>query len=81
MQNIVNRYIERFAITRVFSDFTYGKDEIEEEEMGAAYRTNREEKSIYICEKAEKRPLERPGRKWLYNIKMDFQEIVGSGLD
>jgi hypothetical protein len=27
-----------------------------------------------------KRPLERPRRRWEYNIKMDLQEVGGSGV-
>jgi hypothetical protein len=28
-----------------------------------------------------KRPLGRNSRKWEDNIKMDFQEVVGAGMD
>jgi hypothetical protein len=28
-----------------------------------------------------KRPLGRPKRRWLYNVKMDFREIDWSGVD
>jgi hypothetical protein len=29
----------------------------------------------------EKRPLEKPRRRWEYNIKMDLQEMVFGGMD
>jgi hypothetical protein len=36
---------------------------------------------IWVGEPEGKRPLGRPRRRWVDNIKMDLREIVGDGLD
>jgi hypothetical protein len=43
-------------------------------ERRAAYR-------ILVGKPKEKRPLGTPRRRWEYNIKMDFQEIVWGGMN
>jgi hypothetical protein len=40
--------------------------------------------SVYVMlvgEPEGKRPLGRPRRKWVYNIKMDLSEIEWGGID
>jgi hypothetical protein len=36
---------------------------------------------ILVGEPEGKRPLGKPRRKWVDNIKMDFREIGGDGMD
>jgi hypothetical protein len=52
--------------------------------MGRACSTNGEKSNAYriLVGKSEgKRPLERPRRRWVNNIKMDFREIEWVGID
>jgi hypothetical protein len=53
--------------------------------MSRAYSTNGEEKRnanrILLGKPEDKRPLGRPRRRWVDNIKMDFREIVWNGMD
>jgi hypothetical protein len=52
--------------------------------VGRACSTNGEKRNAYriLVGKPEgKRPLGRPRRKWVSNIKMDFREIEWEGLD
>jgi hypothetical protein len=35
---------------------------------------------ILAGKREEKRPLERPRRRWVYNIKMDLREVDGMDL-
>jgi hypothetical protein len=52
--------------------------------MFRACSTNREKKNAYrlLVEKQEgKRPVGRPRRKWVDNVKMDLSEIVWGGMD
>jgi hypothetical protein len=36
---------------------------------------------ILVGKPEGKRPLERPRRRWVYNIKMDLKEIEWDGMD
>jgi hypothetical protein len=50
-----------------------------EDEMGRPCGTNGEKRNSYriLVGKPEgKRPLGRPRRRWVYNIKMDLREIL-----
>jgi hypothetical protein len=57
---------------------------VKEDEVGRAYRTNGEKRNAYriLVGKPEgKRPLRRPRRTWVDNIKMDLREIGLNGMD
>jgi predicted membrane protein len=52
--------------------------------MGSVYSTKGEKRnaSRLLVEKPEgKRPLERPRRRWVDNIKMDLREIEWDDMD
>jgi hypothetical protein len=50
--------------------------------MGRACGTNGgDEESTVVGEPGGKRPLGRPRRKWVDNIKMDLMEIGWDGMD
>jgi hypothetical protein len=51
--------------------------------MGTACSTNGEKNAyrILVGNPEEKRPLGRPGRRWVDNIKMDLREIGWDGMD
>jgi hypothetical protein len=52
--------------------------------MGGECSTNGEKRNAYriLVGKPEgKRPLGRPRRRWVDNIKMDLREIVWDGVD
>jgi hypothetical protein len=36
---------------------------------------------ILVGKPEVKRPLERPRRRWVYNVKMDIREIGWGGMD
>jgi hypothetical protein len=42
---------------------------------------NRNANRILVGKPDGKRPLGRPRRRWVDNIKMDLREIVGDGMD
>jgi hypothetical protein len=47
-----------------------------------ACSTNGSEGECILMEKPEgKRPLERPRRRWVDNIKMDLRDIPWDGMD
>jgi hypothetical protein len=53
-------------------------EQVKEDEMGRACTTNGEKRNAYgiLVGKPEgKRPLVRPRRRWVNNIKMDVREI------
>jgi hypothetical protein len=57
-------------------------DEVKEDEMGRACSTNGAKRKAYrisVGKPEGKRPLGRPKRRWVDNIKMDLREI-GTGL-
>jgi hypothetical protein len=52
--------------------------------MGRACSTNVEKRNVYgiLVGKPEgRRPLGRPRRRWVYNIKIDVIEIKWGGMD
>jgi hypothetical protein len=52
--------------------------------VGWTCGTNGEKRNVYrlLVGKPEgRRPLGRPGRRWIYNIKMDLLEIGFSAVD
>jgi hypothetical protein len=52
--------------------------------MGGACSTNEEKRKAYIISVGKpegKRPLERPRRRWVDNIKMDLREMGWNGID
>jgi hypothetical protein len=57
---------------------------VKEDEMASTCRTNGEKRNAYriLVGKPEgKRPLGRPRRRWVDNIKMYFREIGWDGMD
>jgi hypothetical protein len=55
-----------------------------DDEMGRAYSSNGTERNAYriLVGKVEgERPLGRPTRRWVNNIKMDRREIGWGGMD
>jgi hypothetical protein len=52
----------------------HNKYEVEEDEVGGTYGTNGRER-LLVRKPEGKRPLERPRRRWMDNIKMDLLEI------
>jgi hypothetical protein len=58
--------------------------EVTENNMGRACSTNGEKKNAYriLVENPEgKRPVGRPRRRWVDNIKMDLREIGWDGMN
>jgi hypothetical protein len=54
------------------------------DEMGRACSTNGEKRHAYrilMGSPERKRPLGRPRRRWVDNIKMDLREIGWDGMD
>jgi hypothetical protein len=52
--------------------------------MGMAYSTNGEKMNAYrilVGDPERKRPLGRPRRRWVGNIKMNLREIGWDGMD
>jgi hypothetical protein len=52
--------------------------------MGRACSTNGEKRNAYrilVGKREEKRPLGRPRRRWLDNIKIDLREIGWGDMD
>jgi hypothetical protein len=62
----------------LFSKYNYD-DQVKKDEIGRACRTNGKKRNAYriLVGKPEgKRPLERPRRRWVDNIKMALREDV-----
>jgi hypothetical protein len=58
--------------------------QVKEDEMGRACSTNGGEEESYrilVGTPEGKRPLGRPRRRWVDNIKMDHREIGWDGMD
>jgi hypothetical protein len=50
--------------------------------MSGAWSTNGgEDERVLVGKPEEKRPLGRPRRRWVDNIKMDLGEVGWSGVD
>jgi hypothetical protein len=52
--------------------------------MGRACSTNGEKRNayrIFVAMPGGKKPLGRPRRRWVDNIKMDLREIEWDGMD
>jgi hypothetical protein len=52
--------------------------------MGRARSTNGEKKNVYrisVGKPEGKRPLRRPRRRWVDNIKMDLREIEWGSIE
>jgi hypothetical protein len=60
-------------------------DQVKKDEMGGECSTNGEEKKnayrILLGKPEGKRPLGRPRRRWVDNVKMDLREIEWNGVD
>jgi hypothetical protein len=57
---------------------------VKEDEIGRACSKNLEKRNAYriLVRKSEgKRPLWRPRRRWMDNIKIDLREIVWCGME
>jgi hypothetical protein len=54
---------------------------VKEDKMGRACSTNMEKRNAYRLKPERKRPLGRPRRRWVNNIKMDLREIGRDGMD
>jgi hypothetical protein len=58
--------------------------QLKEGEMGRACNTHWGNRNIYMgfwWESQKKRPLGRPRRRWVDNIKMDLRETEWDGMD
>jgi hypothetical protein len=49
--------------------------------VGHAARMGEKRNAYRILWEIQKRPLGRPRRRWVYNIKMDLGEIGWTGVD
>jgi hypothetical protein len=59
-------------------------DQVKEDGMGRACSMNGGKSNAYMIlvgNPEGKRPLGRPRRRWVYNIKMDLREIGWDGMD
>jgi hypothetical protein len=51
-------------------------DQVKEDEVDGAYSTHGDEEAcMYYFWRESQRPLGRPRRRWVDNIKMDLREI------
>ena len=68
-------------------DYDIGRragDKIEKNEMGwvcGAYGWTEEEYRVLVGKPEGKRPLGRPRRRWVYNIRMNLQEVGCGYMD
>jgi hypothetical protein len=59
-------------------------NQVERDKLGRARSTKREKRRAYILLSREpegKRPLDRPRRSWVDNIKLNFGEMGWGGMD
>jgi hypothetical protein len=53
-----------------------------EDSMGRACSTNGEKRNAFrVLVRKPKRPIGRPKRKWVDNIKMDLRKLGWGGMD
>jgi hypothetical protein len=58
-------------------------NKVKKDEMGGVYSTNGEKRNacrILVGKTAGKRPLGRPRRRWVDNIKIDLRELGWDGV-
>jgi hypothetical protein len=73
-------------LVRIFKfDVVYiHSDQVKEDEMGREGSTNGARRNAYrilVGNPEGRRPLGRPRRRWMDNIKMDLREIGWDGMD
>jgi hypothetical protein len=76
-------YSDELVDVHVLAKHNYN-DQGKEDEMGRACSTNGETRDAYrilMGEPEGKRPLGRPRRRWVDDIKMDIREIGWDGMD
>jgi hypothetical protein len=57
-------------------------NQVEEDEMGGACTTNGgEEERVLVGKQQGKRPLGRPRRRWVDNVRMDLLELGWGDVD
>jgi hypothetical protein len=64
--------------------FCYIKNQVAEDEMGEPCSTNGEKRNAYrvlVGKPERKRPLVRPKRRWVDNIRMDLGEVGWGDVD
>jgi hypothetical protein len=67
----------------LFAKYNYN-GEIKEDEIDRACSTNEDKRTAYrilVGKPKGKRPIVRPRRRWMNNIKMVLIEIRGGGMD
>jgi hypothetical protein len=77
MVHIVDNY-------HYLSNFIQFKYHVQEDEIHRACSTNGAKRSVYkilVGKPERKRPLGRPRRRWVDNIKMDLREIRWCDID
>jgi hypothetical protein len=73
----------QILVSVLFSKYNEN-NHVKKDEMGGACSTNGEKRNAYriLVGKPEgKRPLGRPRRRWVDNIKIDLREIGWDGVD
>jgi hypothetical protein len=78
------RKLHNEELHNFYSSANYSQnDHVKEDEMGRACRTNGEKRNAYrilVGKPDGKRPLERPRRRWVDNIKIDLRETGWAGI-
>jgi hypothetical protein len=79
--NVYRKYQE-YLLINITNPETYAGTKIEKNEMGGECRAYGGGVYRVLVGKPEgKRPLGRPRRRWVYNIKMDLQEVGCGSID
>jgi hypothetical protein len=66
------------ALSTLHAKYNY-KNQVEQDEINGSCSTNGEKRNAYrllVRKLVGKRPLGRPRRRWVDNIKMDLGEVV-----